>query len=396
MRVVTEHLPQARSVALGCWVGVGNRDEPPPHAGVSHFLEHLAFKGTAQRDARTIAESVDATGGEINAFTTKEYTGYELRLPARHLPFAIELLCDVVANPALRPPDVDSERAVILEELHLQNDEPDDVVHTELYSALFPGHPLGWEIVGTEDTITAMSPDAIRAFHDRWYRPANLVIAAAGPFEHDELVEAVAAHFDSSEVGERPVRAAPDTSPEPRRSVRRRAESAHVALGWRALSHDDDDRYALAVANQLVGVGLSSRLFQAVREQRGLAYSVYSSVTTYADTGVFSVYAATMPAKVQEVLDVVRAELDDIVAHGPTAQELAVAKGAFEGSTLINLEDTGSRMARLATSVVLRDRVTPLDEFLARVAAVTVDDVQRVAQRVLGVEPTLATVGPDG
>lgn len=394
LRVVTEHLPHARSVALGCWVGVGNRDEPAARSGVSHFLEHLAFKGTERRDARAIAESVDATGGEMNAFTTKEYTGYELRLPARHLGFAVDLLCDVVRNPALRPDDVDAERSVILEELHLQNDEPDDVVHTELYDALFPGHPLGWEILGTEDTIAAITPNDIRTFHDEWYRPGNLVVAAAGPIDHEELVTAVAAQIDEHEPGAHPQRTAPAAPAEARRTICRPVESAHVALGWRALGHGDDDRFALAIANQLLGVGLSSRLFQAVREERGLAYAVYSAVSAYVDTGVFSVYAGTTPARVRELLDVIAAQIDDLVEHGPREQELAVAKGAFEGSTLISLEDTGSRMSRLATSVVLRDRVMPLDEFLARTEAITVDDVQRVAARVLGAEPTIAMVGP--
>jgi predicted Zn-dependent peptidase len=394
--VVTEYLPHARSLALGCWVGVGNRDEPPPRAGVSHFLEHLAFKGTARRTARDLAESVDATGGDMNAFTTKEYTAYELRLPAAHLAFAVDVLCDVVSSPALRAADVDSERQVILEELHLANDEPDDVVNTELADALFPGHPLGWEIVGTEETIEAMTSEAIRAFHDEWYRPGNLVFAAAGPFEHDELVAAVLERFDARGRGPAPARDAPGERTESRRSVKRPVETAHIAMGWRSVGQDDPDRFALAVANQLIGVGLSSRLFQEIREERGLAYSVYSSMTSYSDAGVFDVYAGTTPRKVDEVIGLVVEQLADIVENGPTAQELAVAKGAFQGSTLINLEDTGSRMARLATSMVLRDRVLPIEDFLAAVAGVTIADVQRVAQRVLAVAPTVATVGPKG
>jgi predicted Zn-dependent peptidase len=392
--VVTEDLPHARSVALGCWVGVGNRDEPAPTAGVSHFLEHLAFKGTERRSAREIAESVDATGGDMNAFTAKEYTAFELRLPAAHLSFATDVLCDVVRAPALRPADVDSERQVILEELHLQNDEPDDVVFTELYAALFPEHPLGWEILGTEATIEAMSPDAIRAFHDEWYRPANLVFAAAGPVDHDEFVGAVDAFVAANDGGVRPVRHAPQVAQEPQRKVRRPGESAHVALGWRSLAQRDPDRFALSILNQLLGVGLSSRLFQEVREERGLAYSVFSSMTSYADTGVFTVYAGTTPKRVDELLEVVDRQIRDLVDNGPTPQELAVAKSAFEGSTLIHLEDTGSRMARLATSMVLRDDVFPVDDYLAAIAAVDADAVQRVAARVLAPPPTLATVGP--
>jgi predicted Zn-dependent peptidase len=363
---------------------------------VSHFLEHLAFKGTPRRSARDLAEAVDATGGDMNAFTTKEYTAYELRLPAEHLDFAVDLLCDVVNEPAFRAADVDSERQVILEELHLANDEPDDLVHTELAEALFPNHPLGWEIAGTEDTINAMTADAIRAFHDEWYHAGNLVIAAAGPHAHDDVVAAVADSYRARVAATRPRRLAPDGEVQARRSVRRRVETAHLALGWRALGHDDPDRFALAVANQLIGVGLSSRLFQEVREERGLAYSVYSSMTTYSDTGVFEVYAGTSPTKVDAVRALVMSELGDIVANGPNEHELSVAKGAFRGSTLINLEDTGSRMARLATSMVLRDRVLPIETFLAAVDAVTADDIRRVARRVLDVAPTVATVGPKG
>jgi predicted Zn-dependent peptidase len=396
LRVVTEHLPHARSLALGCWVRVGNRDEPAELAGVSHFLEHLAFKGTATRSARALAEAIDATGGDMNAFTTKEYTAYELRLPAAHLGLAVDVLFDVVSEPAFRSADVDAERQVILEELHLANDEPDDLVHTELADALFPGHPLGWEIAGTEATIEAMTPEAIRAFHDEWYHAGNLVVAAAGPYDHDTVVAAVADRYVPRSGGTVPSRVAPGDAVEARRSVQRRVETAHLALGWRALAHDDDDRFALAILNQLVGVGLSSRLFQVVREERGLAYSVYSAMSSYSDTGVFEIYAGTAPSKVDAVLGLVAAELDDVVANGPTEHELAVAKGAFAGSTLINLEDTGSRMARLATAIVLRDHVIPIETFLARVDAVTAEDVRRVARRVLSAAPTLATVGPKG
>jgi predicted Zn-dependent peptidase len=262
---------------------------------------------------------------------------------------------------------------------------------------LFPGHPLGWEIVGTEDTISAMTPEAIRDFHDEWYRPANFVVAAAGALDHDTFVAAVEASVDRAVRGgggKRPRRRPPEAPAEARRLVRRAGETSHLALGWRSLAHDDPDRFALAVAYQLNGVGLSSRLFQEIREERGLAYSVFSSVSSYQDTGVFSVYAGTTPERVREVLDVVDAQLGDVVTNGPSADELAVAKGALAGSTLINLEDTGTRMARLATSLVLRDRVLPIDEFLAAVDAVTVDDVRRVAARVLGVAPTVAMVGP--
>jgi predicted Zn-dependent peptidase len=394
LRVVTERMDGARSVAVGCWAAVGNRDEPPERAGVSHFLEHLLFKGTATRSARDIAEAVDATGGEMNAYTTKEFTAYYLRLPARHLSLAVDLLCEVVRAPAFRPGEVESERQVILEELHLQNDEPDDVVHTELYEGLFPGHPLGWEIIGTEDTIEAMTADALAEFHATWYRPGNLVLAATGPLDHDALVAAAAGCFGDAAPGPPPRRDPPVEAPHAARAVHRPSESAHLALGWRALDHGDDDRFALAVASQIVGGGMSSRLFQEIRETRGLAYSVFSSTSAYADTGVFSVYAGTTPSRVDELLAVVRDQLGGLVDQGVTEHELALAKGAFEGSTVINLEDTGSRMARLGTGLTVRNEVMPIDDYLAAIEAVTVDDVRRVAARVFGEPCTIASVGP--
>jgi predicted Zn-dependent peptidase len=234
----------------------------------------------------------------------------------------------------------------------------------------------------------------VRAFHADWYRPTNLVFAATGPLNHDAFVAEVRAAFDGDGAGTPPRRDAPTAPASVARAVNRPGETAHLALGWRALAHEDPDRFALAVANQIVGGGMSSRLFQEIRETRGLAYSVFSSVSSYCDTGVFSVYAGTMPARSAELLAVVDEELTGIVERGVTEQELAVAKGAFEGSTIINLEDTGSRMARLATSMVLRDQVMPIDEYLASIDAVSVDDVRRVAARVFAGAPTIASVGP--
>ena len=387
-------MPDARSVSVGCWVAVGNRDEPEEIAGASHFCEHLLFKGTRTRSARDIAEAVDATGGDMNAYTTKEYTAFYLRVPATDRVLALDILCDVVSSPALRPNDVESERDVILEELHLQLDEPDDLVHTELASAMFPGHSLGWEILGTSETITSMSPEAIRAFHAHWYRPANLVVAAAGPIEHQEMVETIAAMFGGADGGTAPERVAPITAPVLHRVVPRKVESVHLALGWLAFGHHDPDRHALAVLNQILGAGMSSRLFQEIREERGLAYSVFSSVSTYEDAGVLSIYAGTAKARVRELLDVVRAQITEIAANGVTDNELRVAKSAFAGSTVINLEDTGNRMVRLATSVTLRNTVTPIDAYLAAVAAIDRASIARVATRVLATEPTLAAVGP--
>ncbi|MEZ5141300.1 MAG: pitrilysin family protein [Acidimicrobiales bacterium] len=394
IRVVTERVPGALSVCLGVWVGVGSRDEPTSVAGVSHFLEHLLFKGTERRSARDIARAVDAVGGEMNAFTAREHTAYYTRLPAAEIGLGLDLLTDVLTAPALREREIESEREVILEELLLAGDTPEDLVHIALYEALFPGHPLGRETLGSEETIEAMGRGAIAEFFDGRYRPANLVVAGAGDLDHERVVDAVGRAFAGRPAGDRPRRLGPTQANEALRIVRRPTEQAHVALGWRALDHFDGDRYALQVLNEILGGGPSSRLFQEVREERGLAYSVYSSPSAYADAGALVAYAGTVPGRLAELLEV----LDDVVARlaadGVDDEELAVAVGCLTGSLVLGLEDSASRMARLGTGETVRGEVVPVQEHLARVRAVTVDDVARVADRVLRSPRTVAVVGP--
>jgi len=394
IRVVTERMPEARSVTLGFWVAVGSRDEPEHLSGASHFLEHLLFKGTEHRSAREIAETVDAVGGEMNAFTSKEYTAYYARLPAAELSSGLDLLSDVVTAPAFRPNEVEAERLVILEELLMDEDDPDDMVHTLLYEALFPDHPLGRETVGTRDSIEGLTRDAIAGFFHQHYHPVNLVVAAAGQLDHDEVVAGVEACFAGHTGGERPPRHAPLQAPRPLVVQRRDTEQAHVTLGWRGVALDDPDRYPLAVLNQVLGGGMASRLFQEVREERGLAYSVGSGTSLFADTGALVVYVGTAIGRSTEALKVIDGVVDDVVANGITARELEVAKGYISGSMMLGLEDSGSRMGRLGSSETVRGFVTSVDEHLERVGAVTVEDVRRVAERVLGGPRTLAAVGP--
>ena len=394
LRVVTEQVPGSRSVSIGFWAGVGSRDESGSLAGASHFLEHLLFKGTADRSARDIAVAVDAVGGEMNAFTSREHTGYYTRLPARDLAFGLDLLVDVVGAPAFRPPEVDAEREVILEEILMNEDTPDDVVHTRLMEALFPGHGLGYETLGSEESITEMARDAIAAFHGDWYRPANLVVAAAGDLTHAEVVDHVASCLAHVDAGAKPVRSGPVAPLEPFTFVHRPTEQAHVAMAWRGLHHTDPDRYALMVANQVLGGGMSSRLFQEVREERGLAYTVFSSPSSYSDAGAFTLYAGTAPARLGELLEVIDAVIDQALAEGITEAEHQVARGYLEGATLLGLEDSGSRMARLGSSLTSRGLITAVDENLARMRAVTRDDVARVLQRVLAASSVLSVVGP--
>jgi predicted Zn-dependent peptidase len=393
IRLVTERMPEARSVSLGVWVGVGGRDEPDELAGASHFLEHLLFKGTSTRSARQIAEDIDAVGGEMNAFTNREHTAYYTRLPADRSQLGVDILGDVITDPAFRPHEVDAERHVILEEILMNLDMPEDHVHTLLAEALFPGHPLGREVLGTRETVEAATRDQIAEFFGRWYLPRNLVVVAAGDLDHDQIADAFAGTVGRLDGGERPARDLPGVDVEPRVVLDDPTEQAHVAMGWRGLDHYDDDRYALMVANQILGGGMSSRLFQQVREERGLCYSVYSWASTYADAGSAGIYAGTAPSRVGELLTVIDDEVAKLVASGVTEHELAVAKGFIEGSMVLGLEDSGSRMARLGRSLMARDEIVPVDDQLARIRAVTADDVAAVAARVLGSPRALAVVG---
>jgi predicted Zn-dependent peptidase len=393
IRVVTERMPEARSVTVGAWVGVGGRDEPVPLAGASHFLEHLLFKGTSSRSARQIAEEIDAVGGEMNAFTSREHTAYYTRLPAAQARLGFDILGDVLTDPAFRPHEVDAERQVIVEEILMNLDVPEDHVHTLLAEALFPGHPLGREVLGTRESVEAASRDEIAAFFEEWYRPRNLVVAAAGDLDHDELVEAFDRSLGRLSGGAAPVRSAPDAPPEPLVVHDDATEQVHIAMGWRGVDHDDDRRYPLLVANQVLGGGMSSRLFQEVREERGLCYSVYSWASTYGDAGTAGVYAGTGPSRVGELLSVVDDEIGKLVASGVTESELAVAKGYIEGSLVLGLEDSGSRMARLGRGLMARDEIIPIDEQLDKIRAVTADDVLRVSAEVFGSPRTVAVIG---
>ncbi len=391
--VVTEHVPGMRSVAVGCWIGVGSRDEPAQRAGASHFLEHLLFKGSARRDARQIAEAVDRVGGDFNAYTTKEYTAFYCRVPADSQQMAAELVTEVVAAPTFTAEHVEGERQVILEELAMSEDTPDDLVHSKLDEALFPEHPLGREVLGTIDSIEAMTVEDIRAFHAEWYRPTNLVVAAAGGVDHASLVAQVVATF-GGHSGARPIRSRPELGPAGDVVVRKPTEQVQVALGWRGIAQDDADRFALALANQIIGGGLSSRLFQEIREKRSLAYAVYSGSSAYVDSGAFVVYAGCSPKRLGELLAVLDGELSALIAEGVTDQELDVARGGFEGATVLGLEDSGSRMSRLGSVQTIRGTVISVDEYLAAIDAVTVDDVNRVIRRVLSPPPTRSVVGP--
>ena len=392
--VVTERMPWVRSVSAGFWVGTGSRDEDAGLFGASHFLEHLLFKGTPSRTARQIAEDIDAVGGDMNAFTTKEYTAFYLRVLDDSLGLGLDILSDILWSPAFRPEEVEAERQVILEEILMRADEPADLVHEVFTEALFPDHPVGREVLGDEQTIGAMSRSDIADFHALHYRPGNIVFAAAGQLEHEAVVDGVERRFAGTEGGSAPARTMPTSPPRPLAVDPRPTEQVHLVLGMRSLDRHDVDRYALALVNHVLGGGLSSRLFQKVREERGLAYSVYSYRSAFADVGALGIYAGTMPARADEVLELANIELDDMATSGITRRELEVAKGHLVGELALSLEDSAARMSRIGRNQLVHGAVLTVDEVVEHIAAVTLDDAARVAGKVLGNERVLAVVGP--
>jgi predicted Zn-dependent peptidase len=394
LTVVTERMPDVRSVTAGCWVGTGSRDEDTAVAGASHFLEHLLFKGTDTRSAREIAEAVDAVGGDINAFTTKEYTAFYVRMLSETLDLGFDILSDIMWSPAFRPDEVEAERQVILEEILMRADEPGDLVHEVLCEAMYPDHPLGREVLGEEDTVTSVTRDEIRDFWGHHYRPGNIVMAAAGHLDHDDIVAAIDSRFAGKEGGAPPVRTPPTSTARDVDVVTRPTEQAHVVLGLAALDRDHEDRYALAILNHVLGGGMSSRLFQEIREERGLAYSVYSYRSAFEGSGVLGVYAGTAPARVHQVLELVHRELDRMHASGIDAHELAMAKGHLKGTMALSLEDSAARMSRIGRAQLVHGEIESFDEIMDLIDAVTLDDVARVAEDVLGHRRVLAVVGP--
>ena len=399
LRVVTEAVPGARSAAYGVWVDVGSRDESPELAGASHYLEHLLFKGTARRGALEIAAALDEVGGETNAFTDKEYTCYYARVLDSDLPLAVDVVSDMVTSSLLLPQDVEAERSVVLEEIAMHDDDPGDAVHDLFAEALYGDHPLGRPVIGTVESIERLSRDALHAHYRATYTPDRMVVAAAGGLDHDALVALVEQAFDGVLSGDgRPAPVRPRSGgPAGLAEVvvdDRPGEQANVLLGTTGLARDDRRRWALGVLNSALGGGMSSRLFQGIREERGLAYSVYSYASSGSDSGSFGVYAGCAPGKLDEVVSLVREELDRVAQSGLTDAEVARAIGSLRGSTVLGLEDTGSRMSRIGKAELVDADLPSVEDVLARIAAVTPDDVREVAADVLRRPLALGAVGP--
>jgi predicted Zn-dependent peptidase len=400
LRVISESVPGVRSVAFGVWVGVGSRDETGSLAGASHYLEHLLFKGTRKRDALAIAAEIEAVGGEINAFTAKEYTCYYARVLDADMPLAVDVICDMVTSSVLAAREVENERSVILEEIAMHDDDPGDAVHDVFADIVWPDSPLGRPVLGTVDSITSISRTAIAGYYRRRYRPENLVIAAAGNLDHRTLVRLVRNAFEGIDVDADAAPARPRVGGRtpaftPASAVLTRpTEQANLVLGLPGLRRLDDRRFALGVLNSAFGGGMSSRLFQEVREKRGLAYSVYSFTSHYADTGIFGVYAGCHPQRARDVLELCREQLATVATGGLAAEELERGKGQMRGGLVLGLEDTGSRMSRLGKAELVYGELLSVDEVLARIDAVTVDDVQLLAHELLGQPLALAAIGP--
>lgn len=394
LTVVSENMLGVHSVAIGFWVGTGSVDEEPAEAGASHFLEHLLFKGTARRSARSIAEAVDAVGGDMNAYTTKEYTTFYVRLLAEHADMGVDLLSDIVWSPALRPEEIESERQVILEEILMHSDEPADLVHDVLAGALYPGHPLGRQVLGQAETVSAMGRERIASFHAEHYRPANVVVAAAGRVDHSRLVDHLAARLVAPAGGGPPVRVPPAGPPLRLEVLPRSTEQAHLAAAVPGPDRADEERHAMGVVEHVLGGGMSSRLFQSIREEQGLAYSVYSYRLAFQGAGALAVYAGTSPANAVKVRDMIVAEIESVARQGISEDELEAAKGHIRGSMALGLEDSGARMSRIGHSQLVHGRVLTLAEVEARLAALSLEQVNDVARRWLSGPLTLACVGP--
>jgi predicted Zn-dependent peptidase len=393
IRLVSELMPGVHSVAVGFWVGTGSRDEPDGLAGASHFLEHLLFKGTEGRSAAAIAEALDEVGGDCNAFTTKEYTAFYVRLLAEHLPLGLDILSEIMRVPALRPADVDSERTVILDEILMHADEPADLAAERWQSALFCDHPLGRDTLGTTETVCDLTAAEIGRFFEQHYRPNNIVVSVAGDCRHEEVAAALEQAFGGIGAGDVPRRSPPGPGVVPLVVERRPTEQAHLVLGMRSCSRHDERRWASAVLNHVLGGGLSSRLFQKVREQRGLAYSIWSERTTYDDAGSLAVLVGTAPEHVDEVLEIVSGEVALLAAEGVSERELTVAKGNLRAEALLACEDSGARMSRLGSSMLLHREVKTIDEVVARIEAVDAAQVQAAAHELATAPRTLSVVG---
>ena len=401
LRIVTEEVSSVRSAAIGIWVNVGSRDETPAVAGASHFLEHLLFKGTTRRTALEISSSIESVGGEMNAFTSKEYTCFYARVIDTDLPMAIDVISDLITSSVVTALDVDAERKVVLEEIAMRDDDPSDLVH-DLYAETYYGNtPLGRPILGTIDSINNMSRSSVFNYYKKRYLPQDLVVAVAGNINHKKVVQMVEKALSADGFldvtgtpvirGNTPVK---KPAQQPVGLMTRPTEQAHMFYGMEGVARHDDRRFAMGILASALGGGMSSRLFQEIREKRGLAYSVYGYAQQYAGSGQIGFYAGCKPAKAVEVLEIIREVLADVADNGMSHEEIERAKGAIRGSLVLSQEDSGSRMSRIGKNEIVYGRVMGFDDILKAVSKVNELDIREIASAFLTKTPTLALVGP--
>jgi predicted Zn-dependent peptidase len=394
--LISEHVPERRSLALGVWVRSGARDEPAEMSGISHFIEHMTFKGTERRDARAIAASLEGLGGHLDAFTAREEVCYYARALAEHLPEVVDVLADIVCRSRFAPTEVEREKSVVREEIASVEDDPEDRIGELMAGEVWSGHPLGRPILGTRGSVDALDSGQLRAYHGSRYRPEDLVVAAAGAVEHEPLAGTIAEHFAPPDGPPLPLSGPPaGFVPRVRHETRDDLHQLYLALGARGLGYGDPGRYTLIVLNTLLGGGMSSRLFQSVREEAGLAYSVFSAADFYRESGLVSIHLGVAPDRGREALRKVRDELEALAGDGPTEEEVASARHQLKGSIVMGQESVSTRMVYLAHEEIYRGACVGPDEELRRILAVTRDDVAALARRVL--RPggfTLCALGP--
>jgi predicted Zn-dependent peptidase len=397
VRVVTERMPQVRSVAVGIWVDTGSRNEAPGRGGISHLIEHLVFKGTATRSAKEIARIMDSVGGQMDAFTTKEHTCFYVQVLDEHLPLAVALLTDILLNPLFDAAELEREKSVVLQEIKMVEDTPDDLIHELFAARMWDGHPLAKPILGTREEVAGYGAEAVRQHFLEEYAPGRITIAVAGNVTHDRVVDLFAQCFDGFD---RSLRPREDPRPATHAGiviVTKSLEQVHLVAGFPGLEHAAPERYALYLLNDIVGGSMSSRLFQEVRERQGLVYSIYSGTQAYRDTGVLYIYAATDAPNFSKMVKVVLKEIRALKKDGIAVEELAHAKDHLKGSLMLSLESTSSRMNRLAKQEMHFGSFFTIDSMLAAIDNVRVEDIQTLITDLLDEDRlTLVTLGPLG
>jgi predicted Zn-dependent peptidase len=385
MLVLTERMPHMRSVSMGVWVGTGSRDEQPQENGLSHFVEHMVFKGTTNRSAKQIARETDAIGGNLDAFTGKETVCFNIKVLDTNTTAAMDILADLVLNPTFTPSDIEREQSVVLEEIKMDEDNPDYLIH-EIHTANFwKNDPLARSILGTAQTVSSFDEAAVRHFHSTRFVPENIVFSAAGNLHHEEMIQLVTKYFGKlAASGDKPSRFdAPKPTPHITLKKKKSLEQVQICLGVPAPPVDSNDRYALYLLNSILGGGMSSRLFQSVREEAGLAYSIYSELSPYRDTGALSVYAGTSIEKTQQMVRLIIEEFRRLKLDPVSGEELDRAKNQSRGNIVLGLESSSARMSNLARQQMYFGRFTTVDEIIADVDRVTPADIQRLANDLL-------------